>query len=734
MSIKRIGLFSCILIVAYLKMWITFFDDGGAVLSPASVKASALQSVTQTPGTTPSSKSAKPLTTASSKVTSHPTMSSSATDAPAAVGHVLAPQDLFKAVSPSVVRIISMDKKGQPIAQGSGFVANDNGLVVTNYHVVKGASSLSILLDGGKAVEVMGVASVDPDGDLALIKAKGMLPPPLKLAATLSLVGARTYAIGSPLGLTNTLSEGLVSGLRKENVSLTFIQTTAPISPGSSGGPLLDESGEVLGVTTLCFIAGQNLNFAVESARIRRLIESYGGGLTKPNEQAWVPTRFERSSASTWLTRAAKEAAQVRVGRERIWQAIAHHFATIGERTDCLRALEAWRESISNGGVSWYQEAEAAAVLAELGDPPAALAVLDASPNIRTRVYGYVFVANALHTSGDFKGYERCMATAFQQAQSQSDPIIRSDTLVLIVKGYADANHFEMAKEACAALTDTDDPNRDAKGAPTGFRRNGKSVGKAHIGMALAKGGDFAAAAAIAEGIFDRTDQAFLMLNVVERAAQAGKFDLAGDFCKRIRLTDYRALALLAVAAARIDKGDRTGGRDAIHEAFGLAKNISDPQRRGQFNFTLAGVLADGGEFDSAQRIASGASEREHGRATARIAVALAKRGDYSQAMKSLSAMRRPLDAIPAYNRIAVLQAENGHFQAAFDTAGHIPFAPARVEALRGIVKAAARKDYVEELGSAIGRFKTADERAYAYLGLAEGIIGKPEGNLAAAH
>jgi hypothetical protein len=635
---------------------------------------------------------------------------------PVAAGHAVTPEELFKAVSPSVVRIISIDKKGQPIGQGSGFVANDEGLIVTNYHVVKGASSLSVLLDGGKALEVLGVASVDPEGDLALVKVRGALPPPLKLAGVLPSVGARTYAIGSPLGLTNTLSEGLVSGLRKET--------------GSSGGPLLNESKEVLGVTTLCFIVGQNLNFAVEGSRIRRLIENYSGGLTKPNEQTWLPTRFERTSASTWLARASKDAALVRVGSERIWKEIAHQFAITGDRENCLRALEAWRSSIGNGN-SWYQEAEAAAVMAELGDSEAALSVLDASKNIRTRVYGYVFVANALHTAGDLKGFERCMATALKVARPHSDPIIRTDTLALVVKAYADANHFDEAKEVCALLSDTADANLDAKGAPTGFRRNGKSVAQGHIALALAKSGDFHAAYLVANEMFDLTDQAFAMQAVVERIAEAGKYELANSICKRIKPADYRALGHLTIAKARIAKDDRAGGRDEIHEALEAAKSITDVRRRGLFDVMLTAVLADGGEFDSAQRIASKTGDRERSSAIARIAVAQAKRGDYGQAMQSLRALRNQMDAIGAYNEIAVFQAENGHFQAACDTGIRITFGPARVEALRAIVKSAARKERPEAMGAAIAKFRTAEERAYGYLGLAEGIIGKAEGNVA---
>src|SRR6266498_3284773 len=126
---------------------------------------------------------------------------------PGAAGHPSA-AELFKRISPSVVRIIAIDKNGRPMGQGSGFMATESGLVVTNYHVVKGSATLAVLLEGNKKLDVAGIAAVDPDGDLALVKTSGALPPMLQVAAAaLPEVGSRTYAIGNPLGLTNTLSE-----------------------------------------------------------------------------------------------------------------------------------------------------------------------------------------------------------------------------------------------------------------------------------------------------------------------------------------------------------------------------------------------------------------------------------------------------------------------------------------------------------------------------------------------
>jgi tetratricopeptide (TPR) repeat protein len=644
--------------------------------------------------------------------------------APGAAGHPSA-ADLFKRISPSVVRIIAIDKNGRPMGQGSGFVATESGLVVTNYHVVKGSATLAVLLEGNKKLEVAGIAAVDPDGDLALVKTTGALPPALTIAAgALPEVGSRTYAIGNPLGLTNTLSEGLVSGLRKENESLTFIQTSAPISPGSSGGPLVDEEGRVLGVTTLCFVAGQNLNFAVQGARIRSLLENYKGELTATATQAWAPTRGERHEASYWLAQAMSETARSRSGQERYCAWIAGAYASIGDRDGCLRSLELWHMSIGNGDASWYQEAAAAAVRAKLGDAAGATAEIEASPNVRTRLYGYVLIGQALAASGDASGYDRYIELAEKLATQQTDPMIRADSLVVITSAHAETGRFDAATRVCGMIVDTEDPMLDANGSKGGYRRNARSTALALIAIARAKVGNFDAARKIAETIFDHTDRAFCMMTIVQRLIEAKRDTEAVALCERISLPVYKARALLAAAGGMIAHGDRAGGRDAITRARVLAKGFGDANIRGRFTCMLVGVLAEGGEFDSAQKVAQSLwSEDDRSIATARIALAYARRGDYAQMMRSLATIRNQLAAIGTYNEIATLQAQAGHMKAACETMSRITIAMARGEAARAIMKAGVGKVSAEQVGKMVAVFRTPEERAAGYLGLAEGMI-----------
>jgi len=189
----------------------------------------------------------------------------------------LSARELFEKASPAVVRIEVRDRRSKLVAQGSGFFVSDDGLIVTNYHVIAGAYHAVARLSNGSEYPVEGVAAVDQEGDLSLLKVNGKDLPFLEATGQgLTEVGTKVYAIGNPQGLTNTLSEGLVSGHRVMDAKVTVIQTTAAISPGSSGGPLLTADGSVVAVTSSYLEEGQNLNFAVPAARVRRLIDNRG--------------------------------------------------------------------------------------------------------------------------------------------------------------------------------------------------------------------------------------------------------------------------------------------------------------------------------------------------------------------------------------------------------------------------------------------------------------------------
>ena len=167
---------------------------------------------------------------------------------------------------PSVVLLIMSDANGQPIALGSGFSVMD-GVVATNVHVIAGAAQGRVKVAGqSRTYSVTGTVGIDETNDLALLKVTGQTAPALVLGQSDSMsVGDDVYVAGNPEGLEGTLSSGIVSAVRQVQEH-KLLQITAPISPGSSGGPVLNAQGEVIGIAVATFRGGQNLNFAVPSS------------------------------------------------------------------------------------------------------------------------------------------------------------------------------------------------------------------------------------------------------------------------------------------------------------------------------------------------------------------------------------------------------------------------------------------------------------------------------------
>jgi V8-like Glu-specific endopeptidase len=186
---------------------------------------------------------------------------------------------IAKETKGAVVSIVMADKSEQPIAQGSGFVVTKNGLVVTNYHVIKSGSSAIVKLPDGSFFTVDGVLAFDKKRDIAVIKAHGNNFKTVALGDSDRLqVGEEVVAIGSPLSLESTVSNGIVSGVRSEDEDSfgpvnPLLQITAPISHGSSGGPLFNMFGEVVGITSAALTGGENLNFAVPINDAKKLIK-----------------------------------------------------------------------------------------------------------------------------------------------------------------------------------------------------------------------------------------------------------------------------------------------------------------------------------------------------------------------------------------------------------------------------------------------------------------------------
>jgi S1-C subfamily serine protease len=180
------------------------------------------------------------------------------------------PEVVFERAGDSVVVIERIDGTGQRKGFASGVVTGE-GEVATSCHVLTGASRVRVR--AGDARIDAKLTYPDPERDLCLLLAPGLEVPPVPIANVEGLkVGQRVYAIGTPKGLERTLSEGLISSLRPRARSFV-IQTSAPMSPGSSGGGLFDEEGRLIGVATYQYARGQNLNFAVPASWIEEVPE-----------------------------------------------------------------------------------------------------------------------------------------------------------------------------------------------------------------------------------------------------------------------------------------------------------------------------------------------------------------------------------------------------------------------------------------------------------------------------
>ena len=164
------------------------------------------------------------------------------------------------------------DSNGVPLGFGSGFFVRDN-LIATNYHVIEGAARGTAKLVGQfSTYTIEGVTATDQTNDLALLKVTmyGINPLPLGNSSDVK-IGETVYVAGNPKGLEGTFSNGIISS-RRDPYTKERLQMTAPISPGSSGGPVLNSKGEVIGVSFMTLVGGQNLNFAIPSRYLTELL------------------------------------------------------------------------------------------------------------------------------------------------------------------------------------------------------------------------------------------------------------------------------------------------------------------------------------------------------------------------------------------------------------------------------------------------------------------------------
>jgi S1-C subfamily serine protease len=200
--------------------------------------------------------------------------------------------EVFKRASPSVVFItnnslvrnfFSLDVSEQPQGSGTGFVWDKNGHIVTNYHVIKGASSLIVTMSD-RSTHKASIVGIAPSKDLAVLKidiANDKIRPLNVGSSSALIVGQKVLAIGNPFGLDHTLTTGVVSALGREITSMVgrkiqnVVQTDAAINPGNSGGPLLDSRGQLIGMNTAIVSrsgSSSGIGFAVPIDTVSRYV------------------------------------------------------------------------------------------------------------------------------------------------------------------------------------------------------------------------------------------------------------------------------------------------------------------------------------------------------------------------------------------------------------------------------------------------------------------------------
>ena len=173
---------------------------------------------------------------------------------------------IYKNTVNSTVTILTDD------GQGSGFFVAPN-IIATNYHVIEGATNASCILNNSDIeYKIDGYVGVDKSVDLILLKVSTLNKPAIKFAVTTASIGQKVYVIGSPKGLPATISDGIISGMR-DFEGIKLLQMTASISPGSSGGPVLNSNGELIGISVSQLTEGQNLNFAIPKSYLQILLD-----------------------------------------------------------------------------------------------------------------------------------------------------------------------------------------------------------------------------------------------------------------------------------------------------------------------------------------------------------------------------------------------------------------------------------------------------------------------------
>jgi len=229
-------------------------------------------------------------------------------------GQELAPEELYERVLPSVMTLKVETKDGESFV-GTAFLALDEGIAVTAWHVISDAIKVTAKFSDNQRFEVVGIVDKNEQKDLALLRVKTTGRPQVVLGSAKPRVGARVYVIGAPKGFDFSITDGLISQFQKVDGFRQY-QVSCPISPGNSGGPIVNSKGEVLGVTAWSRKDAQNLNFAIPVSDVLGLNPALPviawADLPKPAKYKAPSAVSEKKPSSSEETDSSKAASQLK--------------------------------------------------------------------------------------------------------------------------------------------------------------------------------------------------------------------------------------------------------------------------------------------------------------------------------------------------------------------------------------------------------------------------------------
>ena len=306
---------------------------------------------------------------------------------------------LVEKVMPAVVTIVSVDAKD--IVQGSGFIISSDGKIVTNFHVVAGKPAILARRSDGSFLVIKSVLASDKANDLAILQAEGRNLPFVRLGDSDAVkVGEAICVIGSPMLLEGAVSAGVISAVRELQDGRKLLQITAPISEGSSGSPVFNRKGEVIGVASFILSEGQNLNFAVPSNVVKALLSRLGTAIKPiPPSSTQIEDAWDRSWTLRQIVAAMAEVGQF----DRALQ--------IAQKIE-----DAWHRSWALKDIA---EAMAKAGQKERANQVFQLALQTAQKIEVARVRSFVLmeIARAMAKAGQMEGANQAFQLALQTAQ-----------------------------------------------------------------------------------------------------------------------------------------------------------------------------------------------------------------------------------------------------------------------------------------------------------------------------